>query len=567
MSRYFKLICTYLLLTLLSSNAKAEISPTHWNVILTQYRPYNDGDRLKESFETLIEKSKIEEKPFLQIIYKSLLADLYSKKNDKKNSISERLYHESITLAEQTRHTGILIWANTQFGNYYYTYSEYISALPYFLKTSRALESFPESKIPEVSRVLIKNAYFFGTIDDNDKSIELLETALKLTPHTSNDYGSILYAIGAVYLKENDLEKAEAYFLRTIESANTTDDEVRRAKALGELANIYGLRGDTDKAKRYLLEDIDISEKKGDQRNTMYAQIQLGKLYFKLGNLEKAEQVISNALSYATTKLYLKGFEKEILELQLKIAQTKHDDQSELELRKKLDKIYLHLSVTDGQEIVDKVNWQTQKERIKWQLEAEQAKLDKSSILKWTWASVSFLLGLIIILTFLSYKRRLKFQSLRFERKLLSFEFEKIRSEQFLTETNNTLSSYQVYLEKKNEQIDQLEYEIDKIKNESERQSLESLLDSHLMTDENWMLFKNAFIAEKEDFYYDVLNTLPALTESNLRIILLQKLGLNNQEVANLLGITIDAVKKSKQRMRKKYGETLAQVLKEPSYV
>ena len=180
---------------------------------------------------------------------------------------------------------------------------------------------------------------------------------------------------------------------------------------------------------------------------------------------------------------------------------------------------------------------------------------------------MSFLLGLIIILTFLSYKRRLKFQSLRFERKLLSFEFEKIRSEQFLTETNNTLSSYQVYLEKKNEQIDQLEYEIDKIKNESERQSLESLLDSHLMTDENWMLFKNAFIAEKEDFYYDVLNTLPALTESNLRIILLQKLGLNNQEVANLLGITIDAVKKSKQRMRKKYGETLDQVLKEPSYV
>lgn len=563
MSRYFKLIFTCFLFTLLSSYSKAEHPSTHLDRLLAKYRSYTQEDRLTNSFDSLIQKSKAEEKPFLKIIYKTLLADLYSKKNDRKNAPSEQLYREAITLAEQTHHTGILIWANTEFGNYYYTYSEYISALPYYLSASRALESFPISKVPEASRVLIKNAYFFGTIDDHQTSIKLLETGLEITPRSSSEYGNILYAIGALYLKKEALEEAETYFLRTITSANNTADEMRRAKALGELAIIYSMRGDTDKAEIYLLEDIAISEKKGDQRNTMYAQIQLGKLYFKIGRLDKSEQIISKALPYATTKLYLKGFEKEILEIKLKIAQAKQDSQSELALRKKLDKINLHLSVTDGQEIVDKVNWQTQKERIKWQLEAEQAKLDKSSILKWTWATVSFLLCLIIVLTFLSYNRRLKFQRLHFERKLLSFEFEKIRSEKLLKETNNTLSSYQVYLEKKNEQIDQLEYEIDKIKNESERQSLESLLDSHLMTDENWMLFKNAFIAEKEEFYDDVLNTLPALTESNLRIILLQKLGLNNQEVANLLGITIDAVKKSKQRMRKKYGETLDQILKE----
>ncbi len=45
------------------------------------------------------------------------------------------------------------------------------------------------------------------------------------------------------------------------------------------------------------------------------------------------------------------------------------------------------------------------------------------------------------------------------------------------------------------------------------------------------------------------------LTESNLRIITLLKLELSNQEISSLLGITIDAVKKSKQRLRKKFGE------------
>ena len=75
------------------------------------------------------------------------------------------------------------------------------------------------------------------------------------------------------------------------------------------------------------------------------------------------------------------------------------------------------------------------------------------------------------------------------------------------------------------------------------------------MTEENWLLFKHAFIAEQQEFYNKIIQTLPGLTESNLRIILLQSLGLNNHEAANLLGVTSGAVKKSKQRLRKKYGD------------
>jgi DNA-directed RNA polymerase specialized sigma24 family protein len=35
----------------------------------------------------------------------------------------------------------------------------------------------------------------------------------------------------------------------------------------------------------------------------------------------------------------------------------------------------------------------------------------------------------------------------------------------------------------------------------------------------------------------------------------LQKMGFNNPRIAQILGITLDAVKKNKQRMRKKYGQ------------
>lgn len=570
MSQSLRLFFTCFIFSLLFSYAQADSFSIHWgDSIISKHKSYTEEDLLTQSFDAIIKSSKIKDTRLLQVIHKALLADLHSKKEDRKNKLSEQLLKEAVILANQTGNIGIQIWANTQFGYYYYTYSDYISALPYFLKTSRTLESYPVSKILEASHVFIKNAYFFGTIDDNNKSIEFLEKALTLTPNTSKEQGSVLYAIGALYLKKEDLDKAEHYFLRTIATANNTEDEVRHAKALGELAVIHNLRGEKDKAQRFLMDDIKISEKNGDQRNTMYAQIQLGKLYFEHGNIDKAEEIVKKALLYANSKPYLTGFVKEIIELQLKIAQAKHDDQSELVLRKKLDKIDQYLSITDGQEIVDKVNWETQKERIQWQLEAEQAKLEKSSLLKWTWVIVSFSLSVILILLFLTYKRRLRFQKVHFERKLVSFEFEKVRSEQILTKTHNTLSSYQVYLEEKNQQIDDLEKEIDKIKSSTDAKlleqkiSLESLLESHLMTDENWMLFKNAFISEKKDFYHEALTALPGLTESNLRIILLQKLGLNNQEVSHILGITTDAVKKMKQRMRKKYGDIFDEVLKE----
>ncbi len=77
------------------------------------------------------------------------------------------------------------------------------------------------------------------------------------------------------------------------------------------------------------------------------------------------------------------------------------------------------------------------------------------------------------------------------------------------------------------------------------------------MTDENWKKFKNAFQQEYPDYFQTLISDFPDITESNLRIITLMKLGLYNQEISSLLGITIDAVKKSKQRLRKKFGDNL----------
>ncbi|MNL46241.1 hypothetical protein D3C87_1689360 [compost metagenome] len=144
---------------------------------------------------------------------------------------------------------------------------------------------------------------------------------------------------------------------------------------------------------------------------------------------------------------------------------------------------------------------------------------------------------------------------------------EKYLSDQKLMEANNNLSSFTIYLKEKNEYIANLKDEIETVKQtsfsviENERGQLQALLESHLMTEDKWSLFKEAFVKEYPLFYNDILRKFPELTESNLRFIFLGKLGLKNNEISNLLGVTEDAVKKAKQRLKKKIGEDRYTVL------
>ena len=128
------------------------------------------------------------------------------------------------------------------------------------------------------------------------------------------------------------------------------------------------------------------------------------------------------------------------------------------------------------------------------------------------------------------------------------------------------MESYAIYLAEKNNQIESLHNEILKIRNsassniEQKEQKLQKLLDSHLMTDDNWKTFKNIFTENYPIFYQNLSMSFNDLTESHLRLITLTKIGLTNNEIASLLGISIDAVKKSKQRLRKKFGEKADQI-------
>ena len=518
-----------------------------------------DSSRLQQVCGAVAAGASRHLQPAVGAVRNVLYAGLVAKLREKENPQSVQLYNEALGLATGSD-AGLLAWIYTNYGFYYYSFSKYEQALPWFMAAERLLNEFPADKsgILQVSEVYRKNAFFHGILGDDGKSINYLETALKYTPAASPDYGTILFALGAGYNKVGAISQASAFFQKTREAALAIKDEVRYAKALGELARIHKDKKEYDRAVPLLMEDIALSVKNNDERNTMYARLLLGAVYLEQDLLIPASAAFLEAAAYAGTRYYLKSFEYEALDGLLQIAVRNKEGGKELELRRKLDALKPELARTDGEEAIDRAHLEVQKERLAHLIETETAIRKKERILQ---VALGTAVLLLVLLFFLLYRKKQKARAFGYEKKVAFLQAEKLRSEKDLAEKENTLEAFKTYLNEKNRQITELEAMMSRFdtgsaaRPEGKSDALHRLLESHLMTDENWQQFRRAFIKEREAEYQELMEQYPVISESGLRVLLLQKMGLSNSEAAHLLGITPGAVKKAKQRLRKKYEE------------
>ncbi|WP_312323323.1 tetratricopeptide repeat protein [Soonwooa sp.] len=492
-----------------------------------------------------------------EIINKVVLANFFSKQLDRSNPKSLQLYKDALKLSSDIKDKNFLIWFYTSFGFYYYTYNDYPNALPLFLKTSKLLENNHDKDIIDSCNILKLNGFFWSTIEDNNKSNEYLERALQQCSTNNQNYGTILNNIALNYIKLNNFQKALTYLEKTKAAAVNINDKVRYAKALGDIALIEATRKNYDKAVNLLKEDIAISDKENSDRNKMFAEIRLATIYIDMKRYEDAKKLCNDALDYIKTKTYLASYELDIQRLLLKISINDKNDNAELYARRRIESLNNQIILQDGVEAVKMANWQSQKERVEWQLEAEQNKAEKSKVIKWFLLAVSLLLCGLVASIYQLNKRKIRLLKSSFEKQILKFKLDQVESDKKLQSTNTSLASFKAYLVDRNKHIDKIDTEISKLRETGRStktlSAMEELKISHLVTDENWNKFKEVFIREEPEYYQYIINSFPGLTESNLRIILLNRLDLNNIEIAQLLGLSVDGVKKSKQRLRKKF--------------
>jgi DNA-binding CsgD family transcriptional regulator/cbb3-type cytochrome oxidase subunit 3 len=73
-----------------------------------------------------------------------------------------------------------------------------------------------------------------------------------------------------------------------------------------------------------------------------------------------------------------------------------------------------------------------------------------------------------------------------------------------------------------------------------------------LLTEQEWRTFKLSFEQIYPDFLQKINTHSAQFTPAEVRLLTLSKLGLKSPEIAEILGISMDGVKKGRQRLKKK---------------
>lgn len=136
---------------------------------------------------------------------------------------------------------------------------------------------------------------------------------------------------------------------------------------------------------------------------------------------------------------------------------------------------------------------------------------------------------------------------------------EKVRREQLnqeITRNQEELSNFTNQLLQKSKEQEFLSIQLKELQEViSEKEalhSIEELMTHKILTKDDWYSFKEKFIKVHPKFFTEIKGKGYKLTKSEERLVALEKLGLDNNEIANMLGVSLDSVFISRYRLRKK---------------
>lgn len=118
------------------------------------------------------------------------------------------------------------------------------------------------------------------------------------------------------------------------------------------------------------------------------------------------------------------------------------------------------------------------------------------------------------------------------------------------------LEDYAQMLIDRNQQLNELTQKIELIHAANASKSnghVESLFNQVILTDTDWEKFQDYFNNVFPGFIAELRKQYQDLSPSETRLVLLDKMGLSLKESSAILGISIDAVKKGRYRLKKKY--------------
>lgn len=430
-------------------------------------------------------------------------------------------------------------------GRFYFDGREFEKAFHYFVIAHNIFEPLGYKNLLLGSMFASDLFGFYYQFQDYPAALDFLKIALSCEI-SNREKLFFLNNIGVTYLKMNDYANASQTFSSLLREASTTKDTVYIGIASGNYGNVLRLQGKYAEALPYLYRDVELNRIVVHD-NSAISCLYIASCLLHLDSLQKASGYIDMALqlgpdwtwssfrpNYYETKALLYKKTKNFYSASL------YQDSLQA-LTDSLKKIYsVRVALTN------KIKFNEEKTRAGQQqatMEANNLKLTRNFI-------ITFLLLVFAAILFFIYKRR--------NRERLRFEQKQRDADEMLRSSQSKLEHYIHTIREKNNVIEAIEIQLAKHSNgngnghegSAHQKDIKQIV---LLTEDDWKEFKQMFSEVYPKFFEQLHIDYPGLSQGEVRLLALCKLQLSSREMTNMLGISIESLRKSRYRLRKKY--------------
>ncbi len=414
-----------------------------------------------------------------------------------------------------------------------------------------------EAYLSNASNKVVANHYniiaeIYRLNEKYSESIYYYEQAI--AKNSNFNYGNQLAInynnLGLVYIAVGETKKGEQYLNKASILIDSLNLELRKASINISYGELYFMRGNFVEAIDYYKKTLTFNLSNHPDQNEIYKDVYYGlyKCYENQGlfeegllaykNYEVYKQKIYNQ-SAATAVLENQILdEREIHKSELQFAEEKLVAEKEYNNMVTLLFAVLILIVSLIAYILwirniknkQKVEIEINKNRIQL-LELDRVKLREEN---------------------LQHELKQSEQQARIK------EVESIRLQEKIDSKNRELASATIHLMSKNEILNQINDKLEASQNRTTEQGnnvyreVKNIILDSIRLDEDWKIFSKHFTEVHPRFFEEIKLKWPAITSDELKLCAFLKIQLSSKEIARLMNITLEAVNKRRNRLRKK---------------
>lgn len=423
-------------------------------------------------------------------------------------------------------------------------------ALRYFLKSETIFNRISFEKSVFGFQALSNLGEFYYRMKEYPTAMHYFERAEKIIHLEKWDWARINFyntkGLCHGYLKEG--EKAIENYKKIQTFIHDQKDSVWIGISSGNIASEYMKLKKYKEAKDYLLIDLKYSLFYNESESIFELYCSLSETEVALGNYDAAWKYINAAEKMDIT------YTDEYFKMRIRLKKAIY-----FNAVGRYKEAYEELS--QGIEAKNKIDKKLRQNRIlasakQFELELKQEKLKQLSIERKNALFQRNLFIVIIILSLLSIVFIIRYLQAKSKQKSAEMAFQQQLLEQELLNAENMLQSFRENVNRQNEFIENIKNELDSLKENSmyaENETLiEKLNQSNIVTQQDWVQFSALFSRIHPGFIQRLQDKYPTLTQNEVRLIVLTKLAYSTKEMASMLGVSLDAIHKSRYRLRKK---------------